>query len=281
MLVVGASGPLGRAVSTELGSRGRELLRVSRSGGAGTTRLDATALDAVREFLVASRPETVVYLARPVLDEADAARSARRAVDQLRDFAAIATESGVERLVFASSAAVYGTVQRAAVSELDAPVGTSAYALLKLESERVLADAARSGDLATMSLRIFNVYGPGFDQSLVNRLVLGDDPPPVVDDTEEFVRDYIHSSDVARAVALAMDAEAAGSIVVNVGTGVGTSNSALIALCPSAARVPSERPMPPSFSIADVSLIRSLWGFEAQVSVADAVREPLQRLLGA
>ncbi|MEC5169273.1 NAD-dependent epimerase/dehydratase family protein [Glaciihabitans sp. GrIS 2.15] len=277
VLLVGASGPLGRAVAGELTARGQEVTRTSRSDAAadGSARLDATDTPQVRQVLDRVRPSAVVYLARPGLDGAgDVAARVDCDVDSLRAFAAECARYGVQRVIFASSAAVYGTSSPSPRSETDAVVGDSPYAALKLRSEAVLAEAAVPGGFSAISLRIFNVYGAGFSSSLVNRLVWGQGTPPLVHDTADFVRDYIHASDVARAFALGLGAPGAHSGILNVGTGLGTTNHALLKLCPQAVYEASGEPELVSFSISDISHIRSLWGFEPRVTLESAIREP-------
>ena len=277
VLLVGASGPLGRAMAGELTAWGHEITRTSRSNAAadGSARLDATDTPQVRQILDRVRPSAVVYLARPALDDADdVADQVDSDIDALRSFVAECARHGVQRVVFASSAAVYGTSSPSPRSETDALVGDSPYAALKLRSEAVLAEAAASDGFTAISLRIFNVYGAGFSNSLVNRLAGDWGTPPLVHDTVNFVRDYIHASDVARAFALGLGAPGAHSGILNVGTGLGTTNHALLKLCPRAVYEDSGEPELASFSIADTSHIHSLWGFEPRVTLESAIRQP-------
>lgn len=290
VLLVGASGPLGLAVAGELIARGHEVTRASRSGGVvagedgsaflgaapvGFAHLDATDSQQVRQILDLSLPSAVIYLARPVLDgEGDFAAQVDSDVNSLRSFAAECGRYGVQRVIFASSAAVYGTESASPRSESDTVIGNSPYAMLKLRSEAVLSEVGESSGFTAISLRIFNVYGAGFSSSLVNRLAVGQGTQPLVHDTDGFVRDYIHAFDVARAFALGLEAPGSGSAIFNVGTGIGTTNRTLLKLCPQAVYRASGTPDVASFSVADTSRIRSLWGFEPRVTVESAIREP-------
>jgi UDP-glucose 4-epimerase len=277
VLLVGSSGPLGRAVARELITRGQDLTRASRSAddAVGSARLDATDSAQVRQVLERVRPSAVVYLARPALDGAgDVAARVDSDVDSLRSFATECSRFGVQRIVFASSAAVYGTSSAHALSETDPVVADSPYAALKLRSEAVLAEAGEAGGFTTISLRIFNVYGAGFSGSLVNRLAVGQGTPPRVHDTEGFVRDYIHASDVAHAFVLGLEEPSPEPAVLNVGTGLGTTNRRLLQLCPKAAYEASGEPDVASFSIANISRIHSRWGFQPRVTVESAIGDP-------
>jgi len=270
VLVIGASGPLGRAVVHELSRAGHDVTGVSRSGGAGSSRADVTDDLQATGLLDGARPRAVVYLARPDLgDDPGGSGAIESETQSLSRFAERCSAAGVSRFVFASSAAVYGTGYSRPVHEADALDDGSAYAALKIRSEVALG---RFESLSVIALRVFNVYGPGFRDSLVNRLAHGSDP--VVYDSEHYVRDYVHSSDVARAFTLAVEDPDAGSHTLNVGSGTGLDNPSLLRLFPGAAHRRHADTDVVSYSVADISSIHSRWAFAPRVSVADAAVYP-------
>ncbi|PWC03823.1 UDP-glucose 4-epimerase GalE [Agromyces badenianii] len=148
---------------------------------------------------------------------------------------------GVDRIVFSSSAAVYGTPDVDLVTESTQKQPQSPYGESKLIGEWLLADQARARGLAHTSLRYFNVVGSGaaevFDVSPHNLFPLvfdalldgrtprinGDDYP-TPDGT--CVRDYIHVADLAEAHVVAarrLDAGEPLEPVYNLGSGDGVS----------------------------------------------------------
>lgn len=273
ILLVGATGPLGQAIAHELAGRGHAVLGVSRSGGAGVTALDVTDSNLLRTTLRAAKPAAVIDLSRPSLPEGNAADAAvDGAVAAHRRFLATCAEEGVERMIFASSAAVYGTSSRAAHAECEPLPADGPYARLKSESELNLSTASAAGAFAglALALRIFNVYGPGFSQSLITRLVERTDPAPTIFVSDDFVRDYIHGGDVARAVAGAIESPSLGALVLNLGTGVGTSNNELIATLPHAVFAARHDLATPSYSVADMTLARQALGLTSFMTIADA-----------
>lgn len=137
---------------------------------------------------------------------------------------------GCPRVVFASSAAVYGDRAELPNRESAAPQPMSPYAAAKLASEELLLGYAASYGLHAVCFRYFNVYGvrqdPGSPYSGVlsiftDRFAAGL-PVTVYGDGEQ-TRDFVSVHDVARANATALIAEAAGSGRFNVCTGVAVS----------------------------------------------------------
>jgi UDP-glucose-4-epimerase GalE len=159
-------------------------------------------------------------------------------------------QSGVNRVVFSSTAAVYGTPQSVPVRETDPLSCESVYAETKLMIEKTLGWYSQTTDMRSVCLRYFNAAGASDDATLgedwrysqnliphVMKAVLGFAPAlkvfgndfPTPDGTG--VRDYIHVEDLARAHVAALDylAKDGDSIVCNVGTGHGTSVMDIIA----------------------------------------------------
>ena len=151
------------------------------------------------------------------------------------------TTVGVDKIVFSSSAATYGTPDVDVVTEQTAVAPESPYGESKLIGEWLLRDAGRSHGLKHTSLRYFNVVGSGhpdlFDASPHNLFPLvfdvlyrggtpyinGDDYP-TPDGT--CVRDYLHVSDLALAHVEAARKLAAGDDlepIYNLGSGTGSS----------------------------------------------------------
>lgn len=213
----------------------------------------------------------LIYLARP--GEVPESEAADREVRAIHRLAALAGRHGSPRIVYASSAAVYGAASTSRpFRETDATPADSAYGRLKLRSEQAVAAGGEASGVPVDVLRIFNVFGPGFSDSLVNRLIEGEEPPLVLR-SAAFVRDYIYSSDVAWIVARALTRGSHPSSVLNVGTGIGTSNLDLIeAADPARYRIDQREVV--SVSIADTTLLREALAFQPRVTVQDAFRDP-------
>jgi UDP-glucose-4-epimerase GalE len=198
-------------------------------------------------------------------------------------------ENEVTRIVFSSSAAVYGTPDTAPVNE-DAPVRPeSVYAQTKADVEHFLG-ASNAAGLKSVCLRYFNAAGAhesgdmGEDWSATGNLVpvvmkvlfgaqeslqvFGDDYPTA---DGSCVRDYVHVSDLADAHVKALDYLASGgkSLICNVGTGQGTSVKQLIAMTESVTgrslphHITGRRAGDPAAVFADPTLMRAVLGWRA------------------
>jgi UDP-glucose 4-epimerase len=146
---------------------------------------------------------------------------------------AAAADEGVRRLVFASSASVYGEPDRLPMHEDDTLRPLTPYCIGKRAGEDLLGFYQRRCGLSWLALRFFNVYGPGQKieayytsviSHFVQRLYRGE--PPVIDGRGDQSMDFVHVSDLARAVVAALEAER-DNVPVNIGTGVDTSIATL------------------------------------------------------
>jgi UDP-glucose 4-epimerase len=139
-------------------------------------------------------------------------------------------EARVPRLVFSSSASVYGDAQTEPMAESH-PFGcTEVYGASKASSELLLgAMARRDGGFGCVHLRYMNVYGPRQDDrgayvGVVTRMMrdLEAGSPPTVDGDGSQAYDFVDVRDCARANLLAM-ASGVRLDACNVGTGIKTS----------------------------------------------------------
>jgi UDP-glucose 4-epimerase len=150
--------------------------------------------------------------------------------------------AGVRRLVFSSSAAVYGDTAASQVDEDEPTEPVNPYGRTKLIGEWLCRDLALTGALDVIALRYFNVAGaarPELGDPAVMNLVtmvidrLRQGMPPMIFGNDyptpdgTCVRDFVHVRDLADAHVTAVDALAASSVTgfeaFNVGTGVGGS----------------------------------------------------------
>ena len=212
-----------------------------------------------------------------------------------------AREVGVDRVVFSSTAAVYGVPDSSPITE-DAPLRPiNPYGETKRSFEGALAWYGRAYGLRSVTLRYFNVAGAtaalGEDHEpethlipTILRSVEADTPVtifggdyPTPDGT--CIRDYIHVSDLADAHLRAIDATArddprtsGGAVVCNLGNGGGFSNREVLAATERVIGrgIPHEigprRPGDPPVLVASADRAAEILGWRAQrPSIGDMV----------
>ena len=192
--------------------------------------------------------------------------------------------AGVRRVVYASSAAIYGVPDRVPIRE-DAPTHPlSPYGLSKLTGEQYVLMYADLFGLDTCALRFFNVYGPGQrpDSSYSGVITLFTERliqhrPLRIEGDGKQTKDFIHVHDIARAVGLAALAPGANG-AYNIASGGPTSilDLAQTMLRVSGRTVPIEfhppRPGDVRRSVAAVQRAAQGLGFRAQVGLEEGLR---------
>jgi len=203
---------------------------------------------------------------------------------------AAAADHQVERLVFASSASVYGPPKQLPMYETDMLDPQTPYCISKRAGEDLLGFYQRRAGLSWVALRFFNVYGPGqkttaYYTSVINHFVarLQKGEPPVIDGRGEQSMDFIHVDDVARAGILALESEK-DNLALNVGTGVDTTIAQLAHILIDAVGVDVQPQFNPRDVLVDrraasTKLAEDTIGFTAEIDVVkgmtDLVRENL------
>ena len=209
-----------------------------------------------------------------------------------------AVRHGITRLVFSSTAAVYGDDVELPIKETEPAAPSNVYGETKLEVERMLPWYDRVHGLRSISLRYFNASGGALDGAMgqdhepATHLItvaikgaLGLIPvfPLYGDDYSTpdgtCIRDYIHVIDLASAHIAALDALTGGGKgdVFNVGTGRGHSNLEVIDAVKRISGVdfPVEirgrRPGDTAELLADSTKLRQTFGWEPRYSDLDTL----------
>ncbi len=134
----------------------------------------------------------------------------------------LARESNTKRVVFSSSAAVYGDPKEMPVHEDFGFNPLSPYAASKIAAEMYIRSYSSAFDIDSTILRYFNVYGPrqAFSEysgvvSIFTNHALANEPIKIEGDGEQ-TRSFVHVSDVARATVLAGEVNTAIGATINI-----------------------------------------------------------------
>lgn len=204
---------------------------------------------------------------------------------------AAAAEEGVRRLVFASSASVYGDPPSLPMAE-DGPLNPlTPYCIGKLSGEYMCAFYERQKQLSWLALRFFNVYGPGqrpsaYYTSVINHFVqrISNGEPPVIDGKGDQSMDFVHVHDIARAVVAALGAERS-NMPINIGTGIQTSVARLAEILIEAVGADVEPIFNPrdvlvSRRAADITRAVEVLDWKPSISVEDGMAELVREAMG-
>ena len=147
-----------------------------------------------------------------------------------------AIDAKVKRVVYSSSASVYGDAVETPMTE-DHPYNNfTFYGATKIACEHFFKSLGHRYGLPWVGLRYMNVYGPRQDyrgayiavmHKILDRIESGEKPQVYGDGSQMY--DFVHVTDVARANVCAMNSEASGKCY-NVGRGIGTSINELTKL---------------------------------------------------
>ena len=270
VLVTGAAGYIGSVVAERLLGHGHAVAviddlsqghRAAVPAGAAFVKGDLRDRTRLAEVMSAVRPDAVVHLAAEALVGESATEPAKffevnvsgglNLLDTMR-------AAGVRRLVFSSTAAVYGEPEEVPIRE-DAPLRpVNAYGASKLAFEQALPWYASAYGLRHVSLRYFNACGATAERgehhvpethliAILLEVALGLRPEIRIFgndyDTPDgtCIRDYVHVADIADAHLLALDRiDRIESGAFNLGNGTGFSNREVV----EAARRITGHPIP-------------------------------------
>lgn len=216
-------------------------------------------------------------------------------VDGLRVLLEAMVAADIRRLVFSSSAAVYGSPDVPEITEETPCVPQSPYGQTKLVGEWLIQDAAAAHRLAYVNLRYFNVAGAGApelgDPTALNLIPMVFErieaglPPRIFGadyDTPDgtAIRDFIHVGDVAAAhveAARRLESDERAALTLNIGRGEGVTVRRLVQrileLTGSdlVAEVTARRPGDAARSVASAVRIKAELGWSATHDIDDMV----------
>jgi UDP-glucose 4-epimerase len=197
-------------------------------------------------------------------------------------------QAGVKRVVYSSSASVYGDAVETPMTE-DHPFNLrNTYGATKLAGEMLFRSFNEQHGLDYVGLRYMNVYGPRMDykgtyvsviMKVLDKIEAGEPPEVFGDGSQAY--DFVHVADVARANVLALKSDAT-DVNLNVGTGVKTTIrelvDALLEITGSDLE-PKYLPQEEMFvthRVGSTELAEKLIGFRAEIPYRDGLRSVVE-----
>lgn len=295
MLITGGAGFIGPAVTEELDARGCEVFILDNLSF-GTREhvlvpderfVEGDILNPadVARALEVSQPEWVIHLAAihfiPYCNQHPYESSNINLQGTLNVLDGIKQAPSVKKVFFASTAAVYAD-SPTPVAESAPTVPLDIYGLTKWIGERFIQDFSAATGIPCVIGRLFNAYGP----RETNPHLIPEIQKQILNGVRDLQlgniatrRDYIHTSDMARAIHGLMAREHAGVEVCNIGTGSSFNAREIVAFFEAASgdefriTVASDRVRKQDRALlqADVSKLRAAIGWEPQVVIADGI----------
>jgi len=251
----------------------------------------------IEAALSSTRPDAVMHFAAYALvpeSMRDPSKYFRNNIANGLNLLDAVVATGVQRIIFSSTCAIFGPPERVPIDETAHPRPVSPYGESKLAFEKILRWYDEIHALTFVSLRYFNAAGAtenlGEDHRPETHLIpnvlkvaLGKSPNVEIYGTDyetpdgTCIRDYIHIVDLARAHILALGADASG--FYNLGTGGGSSVREVIAACRKITGRKIEtiekprRPGDPPRLIASSEKIKKVLGWQPQFQSLDAIVE--------
>jgi UDP-glucose 4-epimerase len=205
-------------------------------------------------------------------------------VDGTYNVAETARKLGVGKVVFSSSASVYGDAVVTPMTEDHPFQNRTMYGATKIAGEQFFRSTYEQYKMDYVGLRYMNVYGPRMDYKgtyvsvimrVLDRIEQGQPPTIFGDGSQSY--DFIHVEDVARANILAMKADVTDQFL-NIGTGIKTTINELVERLlevTGSNLKPEYRPQESMFVTHRVGSTEKAWemiGFSARVPLREGLR---------
>ena len=199
--------------------------------------------------------------------------------------------AGVPRVVFSSSAAVYGDSGQPVQHEDDKLSPLSPYAVHKLAGEAYAQMYARTRGVSTVCLRYFNIFGDAQDPQsdyaavipkFIAAMLAGEQP--VIFGDGNATRDFCHVDNVVHAnmLAVTQPVERVSDAVVNIGSGRATTINELVDVLNTVMGKNIEplhvdpRLGDILHSVADISRAKKLLGYEVKTDFSEGLRKTVE-----
>ncbi|MBN1331483.1 NAD(P)-dependent oxidoreductase [Candidatus Dojkabacteria bacterium] len=241
ILITGANGRIGQHLIQKLNTKGHFLILTSIEekprrvfGNTVYYQADLTKPEQIQKVVSKEKPDAVIHLGGLLPDQCQKNYDLAYKINTqaTKDLAKICADNQTKRFIFSSTSAVYPQNSKTALKESDANPQSN-YGKTKFLAEQELERIAPTSKMQVIIFRIFNIYGPGFEESLINKLKRARKSKEQINlyELDKFARDYIHIDDVIDFLIKALTLQEKQIFnVINLGTSRAFYNSDLINL---------------------------------------------------
>jgi len=293
IIVTGASGFIGSHMLTALSAKGHEVMGLDliQSPPPNATRFILGDLMNINwQEIYDWQPECLIHLAGP----ASVAASFGDMFSETKN-SLLLTSFLLEKLrfnpdiklIYMSSAAVYGNHDILKYSENLTCNPVSPYGVCKLASEQMIRIAGETLGLKYTIIRPFSVYGPGLRKQVIYDLAvrfISAEDPIIIQSTGKENRDFVHISDCCSIVCELLHKDYWNGFTFNIGIGRPVSLKKLVSLISEYADVGSQiifsgedRPGNPFNLVADETALNS-FGLSCKISLEEGLRETMETI---
>jgi UDP-glucose 4-epimerase len=225
-------------------------------------------------FHLAANPRVIFSVENPI-------ESHKVNVDGTLNVLYASYKNKVKRLIFASSAAVYGNIKKLPLKEDMAPKPVSPYGLHKLIGEYYCQLFSNLYNLETVCLRYFNVYGPRMDPNGPYASVIGkflklkkENKPLTIYGDGKQTRDFVYVDDVVKANILVMKSKKVGKgEVINICSGKNYSINYIAKLIGGKKIYLPARKGEIKHTLGDNSLAKKLLGWKPEIRLEEGIKK--------
>ena len=195
-----------------------------------------------------------------------------------------AKKNNVKKFLYAASASCYGIPKKFPISENSKIDTQYPYATTKYLGEKLVLDWAKIYNMNNVSLRFFNIYGPRSRTSGAYGAVFGvflaqkfNNKPLTIVGNGKQTRDFLHVSDLVRAIFLASTKLKSGT-VINLGDGKEVSINKIANLISNKKVHIPKRPGEPDRSLANINLAKRKLNWKPKITIENGVKNLLENI---
>ncbi|MCR4368895.1 MAG: NAD-dependent epimerase/dehydratase family protein [archaeon] len=297
IIITGGSGFIGSHLMQRL--EGNQITSLDRSNAHGSQKgvnyAKCDVLEPKRLEKFTKGADAIIHLAalRSIKDSVEMPLEYNKVnIDGAVNVLEAARKNDVRKFVFASSSAVYGSNYSLPQKEGSLAVPSNPYGLSKLAGENYCRIYSENYGIEAVSLRMFNVYGPGQDPkagvAAAFAYAAAKNTRPILYGSGKQARDFVYIEDVAQAFSLALkNSKKAKGLSINIGGGKSSTVNQILEIAQQLAEKKLDPEKKQIFlgdvreTLADISLAKKSIGWTPKTGLEEGMKKTFDFYRGA